>query len=342
MSTRTTADPTTEAGRRPTPDPEPILRVASGFMGSKHLCAATELGIFEALADSPADLDALGARTGLTRRAARITADAMVALGFLEREGDRYRNSEVAATFLAGRPGPDLRPVLRHFDVNSYPAWADLARALAEGPKREALDFDEEHQEIASAGIEAMMAGPANALVRVYDFSAHQRLLDVGGGTGSWAIAAVRHHPGLQATVFERPQVGELARQRIAGEGLGSRIGVAVGDFLEEDLPGGHDVFLLANVVHYWSPEKNVGVLSRVRKAAEPGGRLLVADFWTDRTHTQPVMAALMAGHFAAQLREGDVYSVEEARQWLPQAGWRFLEHKPLAGPQSVVVAEAV
>ena len=92
---------------------------------------------------------------------------------------------------------------------------------------------------------------------------------------------------------------------------------------------------------HYWSPVTNVALLQRVRKAASTGGRLLLADFWTDPTHTQPVQAALMAGEFAVHLRDGDVYSVDEVRAWLPAAGWRFVEHRSLAGPQSVIVAEA-
>ena len=79
-----------------------------------------------------------------------------------------------------------------------------------------------------------------------------------------------------------------------------------------------------------------------MRAAAAPGARLLLADFWTNPTHTEPLMAALMAGEFAAHVKDGDVYSVEEIGQWLPTTGWRFLEHAPLAGPVSVVVAEAV
>ncbi len=125
-------------------NPEPIMRIASGFMAAKHLFAANELGIFEALAESPATLDDLAARTGLTRRAARISADAMVALGFLERDGGRYRNGGVAATFLAGRTPADLRPFLRFWDKISYPAWTGLAEALGSGPSHEIFDLDDE------------------------------------------------------------------------------------------------------------------------------------------------------------------------------------------------------
>lgn len=110
---------------------------------------------------------------------------------------------------------------------------------------------------------------------------------------------------------------------------------------MSEALPSGYDVFLLANLMHYWSPEENRALLQRVRSAAETGSRLLRADFWTDRTHTEPLTAALMAGEFAVHVRSGDVYSVDEMRGWLPETGWRFVEHMPLAGPQSLIVAEA-
>lgn len=320
--------------------PEPIMRLASGFMGAKHLFAANELGLFEALAYSPAAIEGLAARTGLTPRAARISADAMVALGLLEREGDTYRNSEVAATFLAGRTPADLRPFLRFWDKVSYPAWEELAAALATGPTREVFDLDDELQEVVSAGIEAILAGPASALAHTFDFSTRRRLLDIGGGTGSWSISVVQRYPHLRATVFELPVVAAVARERVAAVGLDSRISVVAGDAMADDLPSGHDVFLLANLVHYWSPETNLTLLKRVRSVAEAGSRLLLADFWTDHTHTEPLQAALMAGEFAVHVREGDVYSVEEVKGWLPDAGWRFVEHAPLAGPQSLIVAE--
>lgn len=322
--------------------PESIMRIASGFMSAKHLFAASQLGLFEALAEAPADLAALAARTGLTPRATRISADAMVSLGLLERHGDSYRNSAVAATFLAGRTPADLRPFLRFWDRVSYPAWAEFADALGKGPSKQVFDLDPALQEVTSAGIEAILLGPANALAAGEELKQCQRLLDVGGGTGSWSIAAARRHPNLRATVFELPTVTEVAKQRISAAGLAARIDVLVGDVLKDALPTGHDAFLLANLIHYWSPAGNRALLKSVRAAAAPGALLLLADFWTNATHTEPVMAALMAGEFAAHVKDGDVYSVDEVRQWLAETGWRFKGHRVLAGPVSVVVAESV
>jgi hypothetical protein len=127
----------------------------------------------------------------------------------------------------------------------------------------------------------------------------------------------------------------------VAAAGVEHRITVITGDAMTGELPAGYDVFLLANLVHYWSAEQNQDLLRRVRQAAQPGSALLLADFWANPAHTEPLQAALMAGEFAVHVRTGDVYSVDEARGWLDHTGWRFADHRLLAGPQSLIVAEA-
>src|SRR4030095_330232 len=96
--------------------PDLIFQVANGFMAAKHLFVANEVGLFEALADAPAPLDDVARRLGIPRRTLRILADAMVALGFVERQGDQYRNSPGAATFLSGRTPAGLRPHFRSWN----------------------------------------------------------------------------------------------------------------------------------------------------------------------------------------------------------------------------------
>ena len=319
--------------------PDSIMEVARGFMAAKHLFAASSVGIFEALADGPATLAEIAARAGISERAARISADTMVALGFLDAGHGRYCNGAVAGTFLAGRTPADLRPVLRFWDLVSYPAWMQLEPVLR--GRWAPQQLSPELAEVFSAGVEALTAGPAQALAAAYDFTAHRRLLDVGGGTGSITAAITRRHPQLQATVLERAEVVPLAQRRIQGAGLQSRISVVAGDALQEPYPAGHDVVLIANLIHYFTPGQNRRLLELGRAAVSEGGRLLLVDFWTDPAHTSPASAALMAGEFAVLQEHGDVYSADEARGWLGRTGWRFVEQRPLAGSISVIVAEA-
>ncbi len=323
--------------------PERIFEIAQGFMASKHLFAASQLGLFEALAEGPVDLDGLAARTGLSRRTARISADAMVAIGLLERQGDRYANSALASTFLSGQAQADLRPLLKFWDRLSYPAWQDLAGALGRGkPAHEIFEIDDELVPVMSAGIAAATAGACHALPEAAALPAASRVLDVGGGTGSWSTALAAFDHGLTATVLELPEVARVARDELRITAYADRVDVCDGDVLVDEFPRGYNAFLLANLVHYYAPETNQSILRRIRTAAEPGARVLIADFWTDPTHTHPLPAALMAGEFAIHVNHGDVYSVEEGAEWLADTGWRLTGHRPLAGPISLVTAEAV
>jgi Dimerisation domain len=114
----------------PTITPDPIMKIAMGFMAAKYLFVASEIGFFEALGSGASTLEELAKRVAAPVRTVGIVAVAMVSLGLIEREGIRYRNSAAAAAFLAGGPGHDLRPMLRYFNGISYPQWQTLADAV--------------------------------------------------------------------------------------------------------------------------------------------------------------------------------------------------------------------
>jgi O-methyltransferase domain/Dimerisation domain len=322
-------------------DPEALFRVASGFMAAKHLFAASELGLFAALAGGPATRDELAVKLSLPARTTRIAADAMVALGFLEHDGAAYRNGALAAAYLAGSGLVDLRAFLRFWDRISYSNWASLASSLRTGTAAR-VELSPEEAEIFAAGVEAVTAGSAQALAEAHDFSAHRRMLDVGGGTGSFLVAALRQHPHLTGTLMEIEPILSVARERIAAGPLAARIDVVGADALSDPLPQGHDVVLVANVAHLLSPADNATLLRRLREASEPGARLLLVDFWTDATRTDPAFAALMAGEFALFSDDGDVHSEDDLAGWLRATGWRPEPRRPLAGPQSLIEAVAV
>ena len=318
--------------------PQPILEIAAGFMASKQLFVASRIGLFAALGAGPASLDELARRCGTPRRTTRILADAMTALDLLERHGEVYANTPATGAFLSGLTPMDLRPLLRFWDQLSYPAWTGLERAVRTG-EGVAFTLSDEQGRLVSEGIEAITAGAAMALAGAVPFGDHRRVLDIGGGTGSFLSMLLAFYPALSGTVFESPRVAALTREKVAP--LSGRIEVVAGDFHVDALPEGHDCLIAANVLHLSGPEKNLDLLRRMRHAVRPKDRALLIDFWTDATHTDPVFAALMAGEFLIVSGEGDVYSVDELRSWLDQTGWRLLEHRPLAGPSSLVIAEA-
>jgi SAM-dependent methyltransferase len=334
----------------PSVTPDAIFQLATGYMASKMLFAAGDIDLFAHLAGGPLSGEALAASLQLPQRSVQIVADAMVALGLLTLDegpafaeasaGRRYRNTDVAQTFLAGKTPADMRPLLRFWDRLSYPAWQGLASAVRSGGQKTAALFSlsEEESAIFSAGVEAATAGGAMALAGSYDFAPHKRVLDIGGGTGSFLKFVQRRHPRITGTLLEMPTTAAYARSRFTPAEAES-IAVVEGDILEDAMPPGHDAMILAHILHGFDEAQNAGLLRRASAAAPAGGRLLIVDFFLDPTRTSPVMPALMSGEFLVQTM-GRSYSAAEVSGWLNETGWRYLEHRPLAGAVSLVIAE--
>lgn len=319
--------------------PDAIFQLAQGFMASKLFFTAGNIGLFEQLAGGPATVDELAARTKATPRGVLVVANAMVALGMLALENGRYRNSETAQAFLAGKGPADMRSLLTFWDRISYPAWIGLTDATKSDDRSHGFpDFTPEEQAIFSAGVEAASTGGAMALAASYDFGRCRRVLDIGGGTGSFLKIVRRHHPHVEAGLFELSGAAAYARSRFTPDDA-AHISVIEGDMMKDALPGGYDAMLMSHVLHAFSVEQNRALLKRVHDAAEGGTRLLIVDFFLDETRTQPVPAVLMSGEFLTQTN-GRSYSVSEVRELAGQIGWRFVEHRGLAGPVSLLVLE--
>jgi ubiquinone/menaquinone biosynthesis C-methylase UbiE len=191
------------------------------------------------------------------------------------------------------------------------------ARAVWTIAVRQFRKFTAHQQQLFSACVELFSAQGAAALATSYDFGRHYRVLDVAGGTGSFLIAVLRQYGALKGTLFDLPGACAVARQKLANEPEGSRINVVEGDVFKDPLPGGHDVIMLANAVHVFSAAHNIELMNKMRAHVQPGARLLLVDLWTDPSHTQPSAAALMSGQFLLTSGEGQVYSEQEADEWL-------------------------
>ncbi|MEZ4450395.1 MAG: methyltransferase [Nannocystaceae bacterium] len=322
------------------PSPALIKDLATRFMASKLLFAAVELGLFEALGAGASGCEALAERLGVPPRSVAMIADAMTSVGLLVREGDAYRNSPAADFYLAGKTPADMRPLLRMFERLEYPAWQHLTPTLRRGlaPElNEAMDTDT--LAVFHAGIDVFTMSAARGLLGTYEFAGRRRVLDVGGGNGSFLRAILGAHPHLEGTLFELPHVIEVATRGFAGSPLQGRVTLIDGDALVDDLPADHDLIIVANVLHLLAPEHIVRLLARLRAVAGEGSELLLIDLWTDATRVDPPLAILMAGEFAIRSNFGDVYPADRAAAWLAETGWSVFDRRSLGPPLSVLMA---
>lgn len=325
--------------------PDPILQIASGFMAAKMLFVATEVGVFEGLTGGPATEKELANRLALPPSTLRILCDAMAALGILTQTGGRYANTPAAAKYLSGvDPATDLRPFMRMRNRFSYPRWQTLEDAVrsGHGVLGSRVFADSAEQRLHAEGVEGFTKQAARALTTSYDFSIHKRAIDLGGGIGIFLTSIADKYADIDLALFELPAVSALARSRFADGPYEPRIRVIDGDFLHDPIPDGYDVVILANVLHVLPEQANRQLMRRIREGAEVGARLLLVDFFLNEDRTHPLFAALMSGEFLIFDGDGRSYSEAECRTWLSDTGWKPLEHRPLGGPSSLLVAEAV
>jgi len=319
--------------------PQPITRVAAGFMAAKHLFVANELDVFAHLADGPLPVEELATRAQAPVRTLRIVLDALVGLELLERRDGRYANTPETDLYLTGRGPRDFRPALRFWNRVSYPRWQQLEtvvrteRGVGFAPN---ADSDELHWH----GMAAITQAGARALAGAYDFGRHRALLDLGGGDGTFGGEVLLRHPGLRSTLLELPAVARLAAARLAQHPARDRITVEPCDLTADELPHcDHDLVLVANVLHVFVPEQNVALLRKIATAVRPGTRLLLVDTWTDATRSGPLQTALLSGEYLVA-NGGQAFSVTDAAEWLDRTGWKLVEDKPVLGVTGLVVGE--
>ncbi len=327
------------------PDPSRIIEMANAFYQSQTLFAASDLGIFNVLADcGPADCATIAEEAGLDRRGARLLLDGCVALKLLIKEGDAYSNTPESSTFMvSGSPG-DLSKAIR-YNRDVYDAWGKLPELVKTGEPVERpeihLGESEERTRTFVLSMHGRALGIGRLLVPELDFTGCKTILDVGGGPGTYSVLIARANPELKSTVIDLPGVVKVADELIEQQGMFDRVRTIPGSYHEIEFPGDKDAVLFFGMLHQESPEDIVKLFKKAYDALTPGGRVYVMDMMTDDTHTQPTFSALFAVNMALTTTNGWVFSDKELQGWLEGVGFEAFSIKPLPKPMPHWLATA-
>lgn len=291
-----------------------------------------------------ADGATLASALHLDERGARLLLDGCVAAGLLEKTGELYRNTPSSGFFLTpGSPG-DLSQAIRYArDV--YGAWQrlpDLARTgrPVERPQLH-LGDDAARTRTFVMSMHGRALGIGRNIVPLLDVKGRRRLLDVGGGPGTYSVLIAQANPGIECTVLDLPAVAAIAQELIAQQGQAERVHAMPGDYHETPFPAGVDVVNFFGMLHQESPDSIRDLMRRAYQALEPGGVVYVLDLMTDETHTRPPYSALFALNMALTTEHGWVFSDRELRGWMEEAGFRDFSVRPVPPPMPHWLASA-
>ncbi|MCP9917124.1 acetylserotonin O-methyltransferase [Cyanobium sp. ATX 6F1] len=333
--------------------PDRILDVAMAFWPAKVLLSAVELDLFSTLGERALSGAELQAELKLHPRANPDFFDTLVALRFLEREGDgaeaRYRNSAETATFLNTAHPAYIGGFLAMANDRLYPFWGDLTEALRTGapqneikhngaPLFEALYADPERLEQFLAAMAGISAGNATALAERFDFSPYRSLCDVGGASGLLALTLARRHPHLRCLTADLPPATAIAERQVAASGLADRVSAVPLDFFAQPLPRA-DVITMGLILHDWNLERKRELIAAAYEALPEGGVFIVLEHLIDDARRENAFGLMMSLNMLIENGDAFDFTGADFNRWCLEAGFQRTEVLPLAGPASAGIA---
>ena len=307
--------------------------------------AADALGIFEALETQPAGEAELAARLGLDGHGLAGLLPLLACLGFLTKRLGRFGLSEAGCRYLRrGQPFywgdalgvmrelPMVRALCQALGDKAGPGQYQAAKGWGEGR------LDEEAATAVARVMQSQSLGASLGLAATGRFQGVSRLLDVGGGSGCFAVALARRDPALRCTVMDLPAMCRVAAGYLEAAGLASRIDTLPLDMFRESWPEGYDAMLLSNILHDWDEATNRELAARAFQALPRGGRVFVHEILVDDDGVGPLAAAALSVLLYLAVR-GRQYAAKEIASLLAAAGFVAVGVNAAHGYYSLVVA---
>ena len=319
-----------------------ILQVSSSYWTACALQAGVSLDLFTTIDASAAENKALtvaelAGALACDGRAFGMLVTALVALGFLEREGEVLRLPEASARFLSQRSNEYLGFILKHHAF-ILPAWARLDEAVRTGRQTRLptpTTENEQEREAFLMGMFNIATYQAGLVAQSLDLSGRGRLIDIGGGPGTYAVFFCQKNPALRATIFDLPGSRAIAEGVVKRYGLEDRIDFAGGDFLGGALPSGYDVAWLSQVLHGENPENAGRLVADAARTLNPGGLLVIQEFMLDENLSGPAHAALFSLNMLVGTAGGQSYTQAAIADMMRRAGAGNIRCLPVDLPQS-------
>uniref|UniRef100_A0A8D0EAH6 Acetylserotonin O-methyltransferase n=1 Tax=Salvator merianae TaxID=96440 RepID=A0A8D0EAH6_SALMN len=324
--------------------PQILIHYQNGFLISKVMFAACELGVFDLLKESEELLSskAIAEQLGSSHYGMERLLDACVGLKLLrvemKKEGAFYGNTEISSLYLTKSSPRSQYHNLMYYSKTIYLCWHYLTEAVREGKNQyerafgisskdtfEALYRSEEEMIKFMYGLNAVWSICGRDVIAAFDLSPFTVIYDLGGGAGALAQECVSQYPHCTVTILDLPKVVETAKKHFVSSEE-HRITFCEGDFFKDSIPEA-DLYILARILHDWADEKCVQLLTKVQKSCKVGGGVLLVETLLNEDKTGPLESQLYSINMLVQT-EGKERTSTEYISLLTAAGFKEVEIK--------------
>ena len=319
--------------------PEMILEISRSFMQSRILLSAIELDIFTRIGDGKKTSKQIAQEIDADERATDRLLNALCALSILTKEKADFINTPSSHKFL-NRTSEMFQGNLFH-TAHLWHTWSTLTDSVKKGHAVKQRDTAQQDPQWLEAFIGAMHhrgKKQAPQLASLLNLEKTTNVLDVGGGSGVFAMAIIQQKPDASAVVFDLPDVIPITERYIQQENLSHKIKTQKGNYLTANFGYGFDLIFLSAIIHINSYEENEDLIKRCSDALNTGGQLVVSDFIMDDQRLHPKSGAIFALNMLVGTEKGDTYTQSEVIQWMEKAKIMFEKRIDTAFESSLLI----
>lgn len=324
--------------------PAPMLDMWGG--PAFHIVrTALRLKIFESLQTQAQTAAQLSAQLKTDERGLKILLNALTSMDYLKQHGETYQNTALTKKWLLPSGELNIAPFFMYWGAVMNQFMPHLEESLLSGkPPLNVYEWLENQPEVSGyfqQGMIEIAKYVADDIAKKLPLPpTAKRILDVGGGHGTYSIAMCRRQPALSAVIFDGAQALVTGQQAIAAAHMQDRISTQVGNFITDDLPTGFDVALVYNIVHGFSPDANRELFRKIKAALNSGGQIVVLE----QIHNiAPLPMINMVSHILSvayyHLLGGQVYSYEDIHGWLVDTGYTDIRKKTILKASSALIS---
>jgi predicted O-methyltransferase YrrM len=273
---------------RDLPPPDALRLMINGSWVSQALCVAATLGLADQLRNGAKTADELAQPCSAHGPSLHRLMRALASVGvFSEDTSGRFGLTPLAEPLGGETSGSQRAWAVWAGQRTTWAMWGELLHCIKTGRPAfpelygmPAWRYYQDHPD-QNAIFNAAMAGTsrsqADAIVRSYDFSGIDTIVDVGGGDGTLLAAVLAAQPRLRGVLFDQTHVVSTAGEHLAAAGVADRCRIVTGDFFTV-MPEQADAYMLKFIIHDWDDPEAQTILRNCRRAMRPSGRILLIE----------------------------------------------------------------
>jgi precorrin-6B methylase 2 len=321
--------------------PQELREIVYGFRISRMILTSVELNLYNALENGARDSREVSKLLSTNEKATDRLMNALCSLDLLKKENGKFSNTEFSSHYLI-KGKPDYISNLFH-SVDLWKSWSNLTEIIYEGKPKGKI-FEKRAQSRTENFIAAMhyrASRQASEDIKNLNLSDTKNVLDLGGGSGAYAIEFVNAKKEISSTVFDLPDVIPLTQKYITDAGLQDKIKTIKGNYLVDDIGKDYDLIFLSAIIHSNSFEENKKLVQKCADALTKKGQIVIQDFVMDEERTSPALGTFFALNMLVNTQNGDTYTQQEISSWLKSAGLSDISRKETSHGASQIIGRS-